>query len=193
MIWSRETATPALRARYSEQAELERRQVEGLAIDRDLAGGEIHLHLAETLLALLLGVGLRLLALGEDAHLADVGLEPRDQLADPDRLGEVVVGPGVEAADRTRLVVPAGDEDDRHHPVEGAQTPAGLDAGDVGEHPVEEDRDRPVPGEGLDRLQTASRAGDAEALLLDQVGDQVGGGLVVLHDQDHASGTAHLQ
>jgi len=121
-----------------------------------------------------------------------VGLQAGDQLPDPDRLGQVVVGAGVEASDGARLIVAPGDEDDRHQAVERPQAPAGFDAGDVGQYPVEEDGDGVVADERLDRLMAAAGAGDHEALLLDQVRDQVRGGHVVLDDQDYATGAAHL-
>src|SRR5260221_600145 len=75
-----------------EEAELERRQVERLAGNRDHPGREVDLDLPEAPHPLLVGSRLGRLALGEDSNLADVGLQPGDQLPDPDRLGEGVVG-----------------------------------------------------------------------------------------------------
>ena len=84
---------------------------------------------------------------GEDglARLADGALgvperhaEPGEQLADAERLGDVVVGAGVERRDLVRLLAARREHDDRHGgPF--AQPPDHLEAVEVGQAEVQDD------------------------------------------------------
>src|SRR5678815_5132917 len=64
----------------------------------------------------------RLLAVADHARLAaEDRVDPRDQLGDRERLGDVVVGAGVEAADLVALLRLGGQDDDRDGLVALAQ------------------------------------------------------------------------
>ena len=62
----------------------------------------------------------------------------REQLGEPERLGDVVVGAGVEAADRVHLAVLRGQEDDRHGRAALADALADLQAVDARQPDVED-------------------------------------------------------
>ena len=66
-----------------------------------------------------------------DAH-------PGEQLGEPERLGDVVVGAGVETHDDVGLLAAGGQHDDREPFVAGAQGPAHGEAVEVGQGQVEQ-------------------------------------------------------
>ncbi len=67
--------------------------------------------------------------------------QPGEQLVDPERLGDVVVGAGVERADLLPLVTDRRQDDDRQ-PAPAADLAAHLDSLPVGELEIEHDRVR---------------------------------------------------
>ena len=76
----------------------------------------------------------RLLACGIVRHISQValgGAQAREQLADREGLGEVVVSPGVERLDLVGVVGARGQNDDRHRRP-GAYALDDLDAVEVG-------------------------------------------------------------
>ena len=124
-------------------------------------------------------------------QLAQVRLEAGDQLATSNRLGQVVVGPGVETADHAGLVVAAADEDDDHGRVLGSNRPAHLGSGPIRQHPVEKDRDRLLAREGR-QAGLGRGAGDhLESLALDERGHELGGIGAVVDDQDRPAFPRH--
>src|SRR5579884_778503 len=102
--------------------------------------------------------------LGRRADPPQHGAQPREQLADRERLRDVVVGAGVESGDLLVVVADRGDEDDRRlAPL--AQAATHLAAGAVGQQQVEDDGvGRPQPrgrergGGRLRRLDLVARA-----------------------------------
>ena len=81
---------------------------------------------------------------------AEDGADPRGQLAQRERLGHVVVRAQLQADDLVDLGVLRGEHDDRHRGL-GAEDPADLDAGQLGEHEVEQDEVGSLGPEGLER------------------------------------------
>ena len=119
-----------------EQPVLDRRQVDLLPADEDPALARVDLEVAD----------------GKDglARLADGALgvpeghaKPGEQLADAERLGDVVVGAGVERRDLVGLLAARREHDDRHRrPF--AQPPDHLEPVEVGQAEVQDDRRRAV-------------------------------------------------
>ena len=115
-------------------------------------------------------------------HRADAG----DQLARAERLGHIIVGAGLEAADPVALLAARGQHHDRH--VGGrraaAQAAADLDPADALDHPVEQD------DVGLDlvdedqRFLAVAGAGHVVARALEMEGDEVRERAVVLDQQE---------
>ncbi len=68
---------------------------------------------------------------------AELGAHAADQLADRERLGDVVVGADLEADDLVHLGVLGGQEDDRNRAA-GAHVAADVEAGLAGHHDVED-------------------------------------------------------
>ncbi len=87
---------------------------------------------------------------------AQVGADAGEQLGEPERLDQVVVGAGVEAGDDVELLVAGGEDEDGQVGVRGAQPPADVDAVDVGQAEVEDDELDAVVGRG--RARGAPRA-----------------------------------
>ena len=85
------------------------------------------------------------------------------QLAQAERLGDVVAGAELEAEDDVDLGVPGGDHDDRHR-LQGAHLLAELDARLVGQHDVEQDQVGVDPMKETQRLVPVAGAFDGEAL-----------------------------
>ena len=97
------------------------------------AGGEEQLVVAEG--HHLVGTGRRA---GHQRRLAaQHGLDPRQQFARVERLGQVVVGAQFQALDAAALVALGGEHDDRHLIVLFAQAAAGSEAVLAGKHQVE--------------------------------------------------------
>ena len=95
------------------------------------------------------------------------GANPRRELAQTKRLRYVVVGADLEADDGVDLAIARGDHDDRH-PGTRADLTAHVDAGDLGEHHVEQDERGAGCIEALDRLRAVGRGHDEEALALER-------------------------
>ena len=88
---------------------------------------------------------------------AQVGAHAREQLGEPERLDQVVVGAGVEAGDDVELLVAGGEDEDGQLGAGGAQAAADLDAVDVGQPEVEDHE----PDVGVRRGDGAGRRGPA--------------------------------
>ena len=78
--------------------------------------------------------------------------QPRVELAQRERLDEVVVGAGVEAVDAVVDRVARGEHQHRRAVARGAQPPADLEAVDARHHDVEHDRVDDALGERVERL-----------------------------------------
>ena len=116
-------------------------------------------------------------------ELAELGLEPRDELAAAHGLGDVVVGPGVERARDAGLVVAAADEDDRHERVESPHLAAQLDARTVRQNPVEQDGCRLLAREGGEAGLGVRAPHRVEAFALDVCAQQLRRVRVVFDDE----------
>jgi hypothetical protein len=125
----------------------------------------------------------RILAVLEDPHLR---AQASQQLGDPERLGDIVVGAGIEAAHHVGLVVGAGQHDDRHAPSLLALLGAEIAAIAVGQAHVQDQG--VVAGGGFVHafagVVDAVRLGDGEfAFQLKLFDQRLAERLVVVHDQ----------
>ena len=103
----------------------------GLAVDRHLALGAVERDRADHQ---------HLVAERPRARAAQHGADPAAQLGQPERLGDVVVGAGLEPEHRVGLGVERGQHDDRDHVAARAQRAADLVAvGPRPERDVEQD------------------------------------------------------
>ena len=184
-ISSRETGWPDALVQEAQELDLVERELLALRPALDRVGGQVDLRLADRR---------RPRARARRARgAAEDGADARDELADAERLGHVVVGAGVEAADLVDLLAARREHDDRHERVAAAQLLADLVAVHVGQHQVEQDRvGLLVLGEGHAVLALA-RGHDAEALELERVLEPEHDVRLVLDDEDgllrdHASG-----
>src|SRR5204863_325173 len=113
------------------------------------------------------------------------GLDPAHQLAQPERLGQVVVRAELEADHLVDLVVASGQDEDRRLRAGGAKPAKNLEPVNAGQADIEDDEvGRLVRGE-LEPLLAALCDGDLVALLLERVLDSARHGELVLDDQVH--------
>ena len=120
---------------------------------------------------------------------------PRQQDLRAERLGHVIVGPEVQAADDVRLLPFGGEHDDRHGlgPRIVPQSLADGQSVDAGQHQVQEDqigRSRLGGGQGL---LARRHARHLVAFLQQMVADQLPDVLLILDDEhgffDHSTST----
>ena len=104
-------------------------------------------------------------ALVGDRHPAQRGANPRDELAQSERLRHVVVGADLETDHRVDLGVARRHHDDRHT-RSAAELAADVDAGDLRQHDVEQHERGLGRVEARDRLGTVGRGLDEEPLAL---------------------------
>ena len=161
-------------------------QVDRLAADGDQVAGEIDRDLAglDRARAALDGRGAVELA------AAELGADAAEQLADAERLGDVVVGADLEADDLVDLGVLRGQEDDRSGC--GRERP-GRGRGRFGQHHDVEDqeveRDLAV-AELVAGIVAVGREDDREALLLERVANRLADRRLVVGHEDPS--TAHI-
>jgi hypothetical protein len=108
---------------------------------------------------------------------------PGQQLAEVERLGEVVVGAGVEAGDAVLDGVAGGQHQDRRQHPGGTEPVAGLEAVDARQHHVEHDR---VVGVGVrhpEGVLALYRHVREQAFLTEALANQARKLDFVLHDQ----------
>src|SRR5690349_12214918 len=125
---------------HAEQVELDRREVHGLPVARDLARLEVDLQLpdAHSRLTLL-------------THPAQRSPKTSEELVGPERLRDVVVGSGVQGPDLLSLVADRREHDDRQA-APAADLLADLHSRPVREDQVEHHRVRGPHGDGVERL-----------------------------------------
>ena len=92
-----------------------------------------------------------------ELHAAQDGPHAAAQLGDPDRLGHVVVGAGLEREHRVGLAVAGGDGDHVGRLAGAAQAPAHLDA--VGTRPEADVEEHEVEGLRRQRVQGGAAVG----------------------------------
>ncbi|OPZ48494.1 MAG: hypothetical protein BWY91_03189 [bacterium ADurb.BinA028] len=169
--------SPGVAQQQLEQFELLERHRRRLALDRDHVAVDVHPHRA----GLDRGVG-RLVGLRQPAQH---GAHSGEQLTRGVGLGDVVVGPHLEPDDLVDLGVFGGEHDDRDAGL-GSQRTAYLHAGQAREHEVQQHEVGAVGVELGEGVGAGRGDRDREALLLQQVGQRVGEGLLVFHDEDSA-------
>jgi hypothetical protein len=111
--------------------------------------------------------------------------DPGGQLPEAERLRHVVVGAELEADDLVELAVLGRQHDDRRIRL-GPDRPADLDARQLGQHQVEQDKVRafgPKPG---DRGGAVGRRHDSVPLALQRLRERLAQRRLVLDDQDGA-------
>ena len=106
--------------------------------------------------------------------------DPGDQLAQPVRLDDVVVGAELEPHDAVGLL-PAGGQDDDRDARALAELPADVEAVDVRQAQIEQDK---VRGRGFEGAFARGDARDVVALTLEPGHERVGNGVLVFDDQD---------
>ena len=117
---------------------------------------------------------------------AQQGPYPRQQLAEAERLGDVVVRPELEPDDLVHLRALGGQHQDRHARF-GANDPAHLGATQLGQHEVQQDEVRPVAPERLDGLPPVGRLDHDESFRLQTLGQGFAQRSFVVYDQDRSS------
>ena len=122
----------------------------------------------------------RALAAGKRRRAPHDRADPRDQLAQPVRLDEVVVGPELEPDDAVGLF-PAGGQDDDRNARALAQPPADVEAVDVRQAQIEQDE---VRRRGVEGAFARRDARDVVALPLQTGHQRVGNRVLVFDDQD---------
>ena len=111
-------------------------------------------------------------------------LDPAHQLAQAERLGQVVVGAELEADDLVDLVVARRQDQDRHLGAGRAQAAEDLEAVDAGQADVEDDEVGRLVRRDLEALLAGAGDGDLVALLLEGVLDPARDGVLVFDDED---------
>ena len=113
------------------------------------------------------------------------------ELAQRERLGDVVVGAELEAEDLVDLLGLRGEHDDRHGAAR-AQAPAHLEAVEPGHHHVEHDEVERRLAEARQRLPAVDRLHDLVAVLAQRVAEQRLDRLLVVDEQDAGRSVEHL-
>ena len=112
-------------------------------------------------------------------------LDPAQQLAQPERLGQVVVRAELQADDLVDLLVAGGEHQHRRLRAGRAQPAQDLEAVHARQPDVEQDRGpAPISGRDLEALLAGAGEGDLVALLLQGVLDPARDGVLVFDDQD---------
>lgn len=157
---------------------LDRRQMQFLAIHRGDAGIKIDMQLA----------GIER-ALGDNAARLRIRKAPerranaREQLLDRKRLGQIVVGTGIERADFVRVLAARRDHDNRHaRPC--AHRLHHLDAVHIGQAQIEQHNARRLRRGGGDSGMGGLHSHMAQAVSLERGNNKIADGGVVLNDQD---------
>ena len=120
-------------------------------------------------------------------HTAQDGPHAAAQLGDPDRLGHVVVGAGLEREHRVGLAVAGGDGDHVGGLARAAQAPADLDAVGPGPEPdVEQHEVEGLRGQRVERCAAVGRLDHDVAVAGQRSGHHLAQVGVVL-DHEHAT------
>ena len=115
---------------------------------------------------------------------AEQRLDPAHQLAQAERLRQVVVGAELEADDLVDLVVAGGQDEDRHLGAGGAEAAQDLEAVDPGQADVEDDEVGRLVRRDVEALLAGAGDGDLVAFLLERVLDAARDGVLVFDDED---------
>src|SRR5215211_979318 len=153
------------RAERGEDLELDVGQPDLLAADGDAAAARVDLELARDD-----RLACRAAAL-EHLRAAERRLHAAAELADRERLRDVVVRAHLEAEDLVDLVVLRGQHDDRHLAA-AAQPAADLDPVEARQHDVEYDEVEALLGEPVEGLASIDRCHDLVAVLAKRIREQ---------------------
>ncbi len=115
---------------------------------------------------------------------AEQGLDPAHQLAQPERLGQVVIRTQLEPDDLVHLLVARGQEQHGRLVACSANAAEHLEPVHARQANVEDDQVRRVAGCHLEALLTIARNGDLVALLFQRVLDPARDGVLVFDNQD---------
>ena len=173
MSASRLTALPASAASRASSSNSLVAQLHLEVVDRDPARGGVDHQPADHDL---------LLARRHDRLPPQVRADAGEQLAEPERLGEVVVGAGLQADHDVHLVGARG-QHDQHHAGGGAQPPADLHAVQVGQAEVEQGHVERPPGRGVEPLAPGPLPRHRVPVRPQAAGQRGADRLVVLDDQ----------
>jgi len=110
-------------------------------------------------------------------------LDPRDQLAWTERLGQVVVGAQLQAKDAVHLVVACGEEDGRCPVAVVAEPAADLEPVHAGQADVEHAGDRPQPAGRGEAGDAVGLGVHAEVVPREIHAYEISDGSFVLHDE----------
>ena len=121
---------------------------------------------------------------GSTVAAAQQGAHPGQQLGEPERLGDVVVGARVEPHDRVDLVGAGRQHEHRHPAALVAQAPAHLQPVHAGQAEVEHHQVAGRPGGRLQRSRAVFADLDVVALATQRAGQRLGDRLVVLGKQN---------
>ncbi len=111
--------------------------------------------------------------------------DPGGQLAQAERLGDVVVGAELEPDDLVELGILGRQHHDRHARL-GPDDAADLDPGQLGEHQVEQDEVRALGTELDQRLAAVGGRHDPESVGLERVDERLAQGRLVVDDEDRS-------
>ena len=121
-------------------------------------------------------------------------LDPAHQLAQPERLRQVVVRAELQADHLVDLVVAGGQDEDRRLRTGGAQPAQHLEAVDARQADVEDDEVRGLVRGEVQPLLAGAGDGDRVPLLLERVLDAARNGELVFDDEDrggHEGASVH--
>ena len=113
------------------------------------------------------------------------GADAGGQLAQREGLRDVVVGAELQPDHLVELGILGREHDDRDAGF-GADDAHDLDAGELGEHQVEQDEVRALGPELGQRLAPVGRGDDAEPVGLERLDERLAQGRFVLDDQDRS-------
>ena len=164
---------------HLEQRELGPGELDLPLAPADLPGGDVHREVGEA--EHLVGV----LGLHRAAHQRP---QPRQQLGQRERLGEVVVGPGVQPLDPVADGVAGGEDEDRHVVPGGPQRAGRLEAVEPRHHHVHHDRVGPGAGDAREGLRPVAGERDVVAVELEGPSQRVADGPVVVDDEHAGAG-----
>jgi D-alanyl-D-alanine carboxypeptidase/D-alanyl-D-alanine-endopeptidase (penicillin-binding protein 4) len=164
-----------------EQQELGARQLDPPRAAVDLVGARVELEVREAQdLAVLLPPG-----------AAQQGAQPREQLLERERLGQVVVGAGLEPGDAVGHPVARRQHQHRRAVARVAHPPAHLEPVELRHEHVEQHRVGPDDGEPPDRLAPVGRHVDLEPVVPQRPLERLAHrGLVFHHEDPHGGGSS---
>ena len=162
----------------AQQLVLDGRQVQFLAIHRGDAGVKVDKQLAGVERALgYHAAGLRI------RKAPERGADARQQFIDRKRLGQVVVGTGIERANLVRILAARRDHDNRHGRPRAHRLDH-LDAIHIGQTQVEQHNARRLRRGRRDGSMGGLHGNVAHAMRLERGNDEVADGRIVLNNQD---------